>query len=264
MMKSIKDHFFGEDEISKRSWFKKIHIMDWVVVVVLMIIPVIFDWAIPPYKRYIPDKDPSITYPGLADTVPLWALLVVCFLLPLIFLGIFQIYYRSGHDFHHAALSLYYGLGFTFIFTEVIKLSCGRLRPDYWALMDDGQNVQAVLSFPSGHSSLSFAAMTTLSLYMMGKFHILSIPKRSSLLKATISLVPFILSCYIAISRTRDYHHDFSDILAGAILGSVLSSLAYFLYFPSIFNPRSHQPKSFVEDPLVVQKQEVMQILTEP
>jgi diacylglycerol diphosphate phosphatase/phosphatidate phosphatase len=47
----------------------------------------------------------------------------------------------------------------------------------------------------------------------------------------------------VAVSRTIDYHHNFSDILAGSLIGAVISYICYFLYFPDLSDPASDQPK---------------------
>ncbi len=84
---------------------------------------------------------------------------------------------QSAHDFHHASLGLAEAVLFTLLFTDVLKVVCGRYRPDWYgsapppnnasffgrliqyryarqglsgAIISDGRQ-----SFPSGHASVS-------------------------------------------------------------------------------------------------------------
>lgn len=121
---------------------------------------------------------------------------------------------------------------------------CFNAMTDNRSLVRDGQ-----LSFPSGHSSLSFACMMFCVLYMMSKFKLYSSPSPSttmksishyganaSLWKLLLCLSPLALASFIAISRTLDYHHNFSDILGGCVLGLFIAPCCYFLNYPSLFS----------------------------
>jgi len=96
---------------------------------------------------------------------------------------------------------------------------------------------ESLYSFPSGHSSSVFAGMTILTLYLL---HI--IPKhflRGSLktespfrllpIKMVVMLVCMGTAWLVAGSRTRDYWHNFDDILSGACLGFCVSCFAFWL-----------------------------------
>jgi membrane-associated phospholipid phosphatase len=54
---------------------------------------------------------------------------------------------------------------------------------------------------------------------------------------------PMTLAFFVAVSRTVDYHHNFSDIIAGALLGTGMAFYFYYMYFPSHFHPKCHLPK---------------------
>lgn len=47
----------------------------------------------------------------------------------------------------------------------------------------------------------------------------------------------------MAVSRTRDYHHNFDDVLAGAVIGCVIAMACYFCFYPSLFDANSHLPR---------------------
>lgn len=116
----------------------------------------------------------------------------------------------------------------------------GRYRPFY---ANDPDNVDARLSFPSGHASTSFSGMTFLSLYLFGKTRVFSEHSGATFPKLLGCISPFFVAAFISVSRTMDYHHNFSDILAGAVIGVLSGFLGYFLYYPSLFAPHSEQPR---------------------
>jgi len=75
---------------------------------------------------------------------------------------------------------------------------------------------------------------------MMGKFKIYH--GGSPLWKLLIALSPLSIACFIAISRTLDYHHNFSDILGGCVLGIFIAPFVYFLNYPSLFSSHCYLP----------------------
>lgn len=82
-------------------------------------------------------------------------------------------------------------------------------------------------SFPSGHSSLAFAGLGFLSLYLAAKMHLFD--RRGVALKAWIAVAPLTGATLIAISRTMDNRHHATDVLIGSLLGFWISVLVYHL-----------------------------------
>ncbi|RLN27584.1 hypothetical protein C2845_PM05G30430 [Panicum miliaceum] len=72
-------------------------------------------------------------------------------------------------------------------------------------------------SFPSGHSSWSFAGLGFLSWYLAGK--IKAFNRRGHVAKNCIVLLPLLLAAMVAFSRVSDYWHHWQDVFAGGILG---------------------------------------------
>jgi len=227
---------FGEDS----SWWSRFYWSDWALVLFLYFISGILIVA-NPRDRYLPPGDPSVTYPSLPDTVPDWLLYLIIFALPTAIFLMIQIRLKSRHDFHHAMLGLFLAIALALVVTVPLKVGVGRYRPDYEARL--GQK-DARQSFPSGHSSTSFAAMVFVSFYLSGKLRILSDHSGPVLLKGLASLMPLGISIFVSTSRVIDYHHDFSDIIAGCLLGIGAAFFAYFLYFPSLFDTFCHLPKT--------------------
>jgi membrane-associated phospholipid phosphatase len=77
-------------------------------------------------------------------------------------------------------------------------------------------------SFPSGHSSVAFAAATVLSAY----YHE----------RRWIGITAFSLASLVAVSRTYDNRHWASDVFAGAALGYAIGRLVYNNYNQSKIN----------------------------
>jgi len=84
----------------------------------------------------------------------------------------------------------------------------------------------SVLSFPSGHSSLSFAGMTFISLLIKysievwGQFQLLG-------LHGAIFVAPLFLSSWIAITRIQDYFHHEDDVMMGCFIGASASLFVF-------------------------------------
>ncbi|KAG6874054.1 hypothetical protein C0995_006911 [Termitomyces sp. Mi166 len=129
------------------------------------------------------------------------------------------------------------------------KLPPGTTDPEfglsYWQLCTQTDNSilrDGFRSFPSGHSSMSFAGLGFLAFYLAGKLHLFD--RRGHAGKAWISLAPFCGAALVAISRTMDYRHHWQDVLVGSILGTVISYFTYRQYYPSLASELSHRPYS--------------------
>ncbi|CUG88794.1 phosphatidic acid phosphatase, putative [Bodo saltans] len=165
------------------------------------------------------------------------------------------------------------------MFVDTMKLYAGRLRPDFLdrlrsvgltaetglqyhcELMSNSVVRQGRLSFPSGHSSTSFAAMVPFTIFLMHYFR----PwLHGCIIRLVLSLLPLYLAFFVAVSRTRDNRHHFADILAGSIIG-VFAAFGAFLinlkYSGSVgnFDPRMYGPASMEEGILHVHNQEQQQ-----
>ncbi|CAO3623282.1 unnamed protein product [Cunninghamella echinulata] len=198
------------------------------------------------------------------EEVPVWALGVISFLAPFIIIAIVSLTYKKSiHDFHSGVLGLCLSLSISIIFTQVIKITVGRPRPDFLDrcqpppglvdpplglsnyticttapdsyLMKDGFR-----SFPSGHSSFSFAGLCYLSLYFAGKLRLFD--ERGLTYKSFIFITPLIGSTLVAITRTRDYRHHWQDVTVGALLGIACAYFSYRQYYPPLGHHTCHHP----------------------
>lgn len=130
---------------------------------------------------------------------------------------------------------------------ELAKVFAGRLRPDFlsrlrragynasstgvdWcALGDDNKVVRdGRASFPSGHSSTAFAGFALFSLFLATQMRVVPSGSYGRLL---LALLVWIFPFLVAISRTRDYRHNYDDIAVGGLIGVATAWLGYHIGF---------------------------------
>jgi membrane-associated phospholipid phosphatase len=142
-------------------------------------------------------------------------------------------------------------VGLNWFISDVLKVYCGQLRPNFYALCEFDADTKTCLnensrnaykSFPSGHSSLAFCSMTIVSLYWLGKVGILRSSRagKSSSLRTKLSaLVAFSLptstALWIAASRIHDHYHHAVDVVTGAAIGTMCAQFCMALYYASIY-----------------------------
>jgi len=235
---NIKQFILGNDW---EEWWDRYYLLDWIFAFFVFILSWIINVVVHPYVRYLPPNDPSVSYPLKPDIIPNWTLFVLCFFLPLLIFLLFQVVIKSRHDFHHAFLGLFSSLAINSMITIPLKLLAGRYRPDYDKRIGEDD---ARMSFPSGHSSYSFAGLLFLTLYFFGKTKIFREHQPLIFLKGTLSLVPLMLASFVAVSRTMDYHHNFDDIVAGSLIGIGSAAFSYFLFFHPLSHRLCNRPRS--------------------
>lgn len=86
--------------------------------------------------------------------------------------------------------------------------------------------VDSVLSFPSGHSSLSWAAMTFISLLVKYTIEQYS-PFKFLSLHGILFAAPLYLSAWIAITRIQDFYHHTDDVMMGSFIGAATTIFVF-------------------------------------
>ncbi|OQD70654.1 hypothetical protein PENDEC_c022G03998 [Penicillium decumbens] len=151
-------------------------------------------------------------------------------------------------------LGLLLSQGLAFVITQVLKNACGKPRPDLIdrcqpragsadlptyglsnstictgdaALIKDGFR-----SWPSGHSSSSFAGLFYTSLWLGGKLHVMD--NRGESWKTLLVMVPILAATLVAVSRIMDARHHPFDVITGSLLGVVCAIVSYHQYFPPL------------------------------
>lgn len=164
------------------------------------------------------------------------------------------------HKLHTALLALVTSVLTTLLLTDILKNGVGRPRPD---LLDrckpslttpsDGLVTVHVCtetrghllqdgfrSWPSGHSSFSFAGLGTLALFLASQTHVLR--PRANTTAVILCLAPLIGATMVAVSRLEDYRHDVFDVTAGSLLGFGVALFNWRRYYPSLLARECDEP----------------------
>ncbi|XP_074309509.1 lipid phosphate phosphatase 2-like [Silene latifolia] len=240
----------------------RIHMHDWLILFLLVIIDIVLN-VIEPFHRYVgKGMMEDLMYPLKGNTVPFWAVPIIAILLPFLIFLVFYIIRKDIYDFHHAILGLLFSVLITSVITDAIKDGVGRPRPDFfWRCFPDGKAVfdkvtgnvictglKSVIkeghkSFPSGHSSWSFAGLGFLAWYLGGKIKVFD--RRGHVAKLCIVLSPILLAAMVAVSRVDDYWHHWQDVFTGGLLGMVISSFCYLQFFPPPYDVNGWGPHTY-------------------
>lgn len=237
---------------------------DWIISGVLWGIFWVIDKHISGFKRHFSLSDVSLRYPyAVHQRVGTTALEFISFGIPLVTQCLVNLLtVRSWWDLHHSTLGLSLSLSMTRTITLLVKVTVGRPRPDLISRCQPAtgsgdpllglstadictQTVSAILedgwrSFPSGHSSLSFAGLGFLAFYLAGKLHLFD--TRGYIIKAWMFIAPLVAATLVAISRTMDYRHHWQDVVTGSALGLLLAYFSYRQYYPHLASANAHQP----------------------
>jgi len=218
-------------------------VADWVATLLLVAVGLYLD-AHPAFEKDIRPQlhDPAISYPHTpvdkqqVTSNQLW---LIAGVIPLATVLCTQLIARNHVDLNQAVLGLISSLALALTLVCIVKNGIGRLRPDFLARCQPVNgvctgNVHSVQegrkSFPSGHSSLSFAGNGFLSLYLYGK--LCGGSRHVRLWQLLICGVPLIVAVWVALSRVQDYWHHWEDVLVGCLLGSSCALGTYHLRYP--------------------------------
>ena len=229
-------------------------IMVDLIVIAVLALPYILFVSIPPFERIVWRDDRSLMYPFTEhEIIPTWAVPFFAFLLPMVLLSGWLGLQRFRN---RRLLVAYVGLALSLLIstqiTSLIKPLAGRPRPDFLARCNpDPENIKELVcrgnpkliadgrrSFPSGHTSASFAGLAYAGFFLAGQMA--AFDGKGRVYRLLVSLVPFLVASYVGITRIMDYRHHWQDVLAGALLGTGAAYLSYRLYFPSVSDRESY------------------------
>ncbi|KAL1553617.1 Lipid phosphate phosphatase 2, variant 2 [Salvia divinorum] len=210
------------------------------------------------------DMMTDLKYPLKDNTVPIWAVPIIAILLPLTVILVFYFIRHNVYDLHHALLGLLFSVLITGVLTDAIKDAVGRPRPDfYWRCFPDGKpffhnvtgNVQCTgsksvikeghKSFPSGHTSWSFAGLGFLAWYLSGKIKVFD--RRGHVAKLCLVFFPLLLAALVGVSRVDDYWHHWQDVFAGGLIGLTVASFCYLQFFPPPYDIDGWAPHAYLD-----------------
>lgn len=243
------------------------YLPDWIITILLAGLLAIIN-NVHGFRREFSLTDTSIqhTY-ATSERIPTWLLVILAVFIPALIIAGFSLgISRSIWDLHNGLLGFVLANALTVTITTLIKVTVGRPRPD---LIDRCQPIPGSVnrtpyglvtdaictvspdnhtlrdgfrSFPSGHASTSFAGFTYLALYLAGKLHLFD--RRGHAVTAWLCGTPLMAATLIAVSRTMDYRHHATDVIAGGLLGLVVAYWSYKLYYPALGHAQSHKPYS--------------------
>jgi membrane-associated phospholipid phosphatase len=217
---------------------------------------------------------PEFAYPLQKNIIPTWLSALLAFLIPFIFIMLMQIRVRSFNDVNAATMGLVFAILCSSVSQVIIKWLIGGLRPHFLAVCkpnvkatsvgigqgfggllfdrsictgDEKQINFALTSMPSGHSAVAFASLVYCSLYLNGKLKIFS-NYRPQFWKFVLFYTPLLGAALISASLTVDHYHNWYDVLAGAIIGTIFAFGAYRFQYASVWDYRfNHIPLPRIE-----------------
>ncbi|KAI8322108.1 PAP2-domain-containing protein, partial [Martensiomyces pterosporus] len=244
------------------------YIPDWAVTLVCTLLWAYLGVTKPHYQRFsVNDKSISYPYiPPAEQTVTVPMLFAISIAVPAAIIAVVAfVLNRNMHDLHVGLLGLLLTVSLTLMFTNGLKNVVGRPRPNLLArclpempkepLSDPPQGLSTIAictqqdiavlnegfrSFPSGHTSLSFAGMTYLTYFLAGKLHIFD--RQGHSVKSFVVFLPLLVASIVGATRVSDYWHHPTDVFFGAFLGIVTATFSYHQYYPVLVSPRCDRP----------------------
>ncbi|KAK9710468.1 hypothetical protein K7432_008406 [Basidiobolus ranarum] len=262
------------------AWWSWSYLADWILSIVIFVISIGLSY-LAPFKREFSLQDLTIAHsPVDSESIPTFLLYFITLVLPLMVIltyhGFHAVYGPSGsrkrtelwplakiiHDLHNSVLGLFATVSLIALFTIVLQLAVGKLRPDflYRCAWEEGTrsctgDPQRILdgrkAFPSEYASYSFSGMSYVALYLAGKIGALSFnvpPHNHKFQGFVVTLIPLLIATYVALTRAQEHLNSLSDTLSGAILGLTMSYFVYHIYFHDVSGSRSAFPRRLKTD----------------
>ncbi|XP_069837412.1 phospholipid phosphatase 3 isoform X2 [Dendropsophus ebraccatus] len=222
-----------------------------------------------PYQRGFFCSDASVRYEFKKSTISIPLLLALGVLVAMVSIIVgefFRIYYlkeRSYSFIQNPYVSALYkqvgcfifGCAISQSFTDIAKVSIGRLRPHFLEVCDpdftsincslgyiqdykcrglESKVIEARKSFFSGHASFSMYTMLYLVFYLQSRFTW----RGARLLRPLLQFTLLMMAFYTGLSRVSDHKHHPSDVLAGFVQGALVAYCIVFFVSDLFKAPR--------------------------
>jgi membrane-associated phospholipid phosphatase len=253
---------FGMVKELRALLIQEAYLADWLVAGGIILISQLATAAIEPTHRVLSLTDPSLGYPLRENTVSTEVLFLLALVAPAVAVGAAQALpmpalapARVSHwlrDVHHGWLTAVEALAVAIVFKNFANVYSGRPRPHFLAAMATGDPDRmrvARLAYPSGHAAYSMTGLAVITLHVWGRLGTFSGSRPQSAARNSfgvflLTLLPLAVAVFVAVSRTVDYKHDFSDINVGMGLGLLSAAACYHLNFHSLASVRAGAPFS--------------------
>jgi len=245
----------GEASMTLGNWrriWTSYDIGNWLLLLALIIILVIIEMVEPRHRYIMNINDPAINYPLVPEQVPLWLLILLVEVFPILCILAVWIIQRkqqgSRRELYHVLFAFCFAMVTTLIITEFSKRVTGRPRPNFVQLSgyttsgtftaSASRVGNAYRSFPSGHTSTAFSGLGFLSIYLFRLTFPLKHVSRDTAAafhsnqawKTVLCIAPLFLATWIGLTRIVDYFHSFDDVAVGALLGFGIAVLFFELH----------------------------------
>ncbi|GAO15359.1 uncharacterized protein UV8b_07080 [Ustilaginoidea virens] len=215
---------------------------------------------------------PEFAYPLRDEIIPIWLAAFLAAMVPIAAILLAQIRVRSFWDANNGVVGLLYSLITAAVFQVFLKWLVGGLRPHFLDVCKPdvsrakalaGLNAKgyqqlyftpdictgdrkeindSLESFPSGHTTAAFAGFVYLSLYLNAKLKVFS-NYHPAMWKLILVYAPVLGAALIGGALTIDEYHNWYDVVAGAVIGTVMAFSAYRMTYAAIFDWRyNHVP----------------------
>lgn len=205
------------------------------------------------------------------EIIPIWLAAFLAAIIPIVVILFMQIRVRSFWDVNNGVIGLLYSLISAAVFQVFLKWLIGGLRPhfldvckpDVSLATDKGYNMKgynqiyftreictgdpdeiddSLESFPSGHTTAAFGGFIFLYLYLNAKLKVFS-NYHPAMWKLIVTYAPVLGAVLIGGALTIDEFHNWYDVVAGAIIGTVMAFSAYRMTYAAIWDWRfNHIP----------------------
>ncbi|KAJ5019686.1 PA-phosphatase related-family protein [Colletotrichum sp. SAR 10_99] len=220
---------------------------------------------------------PQFAYPAIPQYIPSHAATALGVGVPILVILLCQIRIRSFWDINNGIIGVLYAQLGSAVFQVMIKWLIGGLRPNFLEVCKpdiskasqpggnatglDGTGYGGIMytydicttemggslsnaleSFPSGHTTSMFAGMVYLYLYLNAKLKVWS-NYHPSMWKLILTYAPVLGATLVGGSLTVDQSHNWYDILAGGLIGTMFGFSSYRMVYASIWDWRfNHIP----------------------
>ncbi|KAI1271811.1 phosphatidic acid phosphatase type 2/haloperoxidase [Xylaria sp. FL0933] len=220
---------------------------------------------------------PQFAYPLRKEIIPIWLAAFLAAIVPIIGILVMQIRVRSFWDVNNGIIGLLYSLIGAAVFQVFLKFLIGGLRPHFLdvckpdiSLAKNGAGIEgspynaagfkqlyftreictgdpkeindSLESFPSGHTTAAFAGFVYLYLYLNAKLKVFA-NYHAPMWKLIVIYIPILGAVLIGGALTIDEFHNWYDVFAGAIIGTMMAFTAYRMCYAAIWDWRfNHIP----------------------